>query len=196
MITTRADHRDYWAADLAANGLARWSWVQRFRRPEVDYVRLLRRVEFLLAQPGPVARGLRAIARFRLLRSSVRTGLTIPPNVFGPGLSVAHYGSIVVNTRARVGSYCRIHSATNIGSGADNGVPTIGDYVFIGPGAVLYGGITVGDRAVIGANAVVGHDVPDGVTVAGAPARIIAHTDSTTMMPDGIRVPPSEVGAG
>ncbi len=196
MIKTRRDHADFWAADLQANGLERWSFAQQFRRPEVYYVKLLRRVEYLLAQPGPTARVRRALARFRLLRQSVRTGLTIPPNVFGPGLSVAHYGSIVVNTRARVGSYCRIHSATNIGTGADGGVPTIGDYVFIGPGAVVYGNVRVGDRVVIGANAVVGRDVPDGVTVAGAPARIIARVDSSAMMPAGITVPASQDSIG
>lgn len=195
MIETRQDYRDFLEADLRANGLGRWTFLQRVRRPEVHYVRVLRRVEYLLAQPGVLARARRSMARYQLLRLSVRTGMTIPPQVFGRGLSVAHYGSIVVNTRARVGAYCRIHSATNIGSGADGGVPTIGDYVFIGPGAVLYGPIHVGDRAVIGANAVVGRDVPAGVTVAGAPARVVSEADSRVMMPAGITVPVAASGA-
>ncbi|MGI3781037.1 MAG: hypothetical protein ACRYG2_09685, partial [Janthinobacterium lividum] len=60
---------------------------------------------------------------------------------------------------------------------------------YIAPGAVLYGGITVGDRVVIGANAVVGRDVPDGVTVAGAPARVVSQKDSAAMMPSFVPVP-------
>jgi serine O-acetyltransferase len=188
MISTRADYDRYLRDDLTAAGMSRWTFVQRFRRPEVHYVRLLRQVEYLLAQRGKVARVRRSWARFQLLRSSTRLGISIPPSVFGPGLGIAHYGSIVVNSRARVGAWCRINSATNIGL-SPSGVPTIGDYCYIAPGAVIYGGITIGDRVTVGANAVVGRDVPEGVTVAGAPARVVSQTDSSAMMPDFIPVP-------
>jgi serine O-acetyltransferase len=188
VISTRADHERYLRDDLTAAGLSRWTFVQRFRRPEVHYLRVLRRVELLLATPGTVARVQRSWYRWQLLRLSTRLGLTIPPNVFGPGLGIAHYGSIVVHSRAKVGAWCRINSATNIGL-SPSGVPTIGDYCYIAPGAVVYGGITVGDRVVIGANAVVGRDVPDGVTVAGAPARVVSQADSAAMMPSFVPVP-------
>lgn len=188
MISTRADYESYLRDDLTAAGLSRWTFVQRFRRPEVHYLRVLRRVELLLATPGTVARVQRSWYRWQLLRLSTRLGLTIPPNVFGPGLGIAHYGSIVVHSRAKVGAWCRINSATNIGL-SPSGVPTIGDYCYIAPGAVVYGGITVGDRVVIGANAVVGRDVPDGVTVAGAPARVVSQADSAAMMPSFVPVP-------
>lgn len=187
-IASQADYERYLRDDLTANGLERWSFEQRFRRPEVHYLRLLRLVELLLTRPGKVARVRRSVARFQLMRSSTRLGLSIPPNVFGPGLGIAHYGSIVVNSKARVGAWCRINSATNIGLGP-SGVPTIGDYCYIAPGAVVYGGITVGDRVVVGANAVVGRDVADGVTVAGAPARVVSQTDSSAVMPDFVPVP-------
>jgi serine O-acetyltransferase len=190
MITTRSDYDRYLRDDLTAAGMTRWSFTQRFRRPEVHHVRLVRRVEYLLAQPGVLARVQRSWARWQLLQSSARLGLSIPPNVFGPGLGIAHHGSIVVNSRARVGAWCRINSATNIGLGP-SGVPTIGDFCYIAPGAVVYGGITVGDRVVVGANAVVGRDVPDGVTVAGAPARVVSQNDSSSVMPDFVPVPRS-----
>lgn len=47
----------------------------------------------------------------------------------------------------------------------------IGANVWIGGGAILLPGVTVGDDAVIGAGAVVTRDVPAGTTVAGNPAR-------------------------
>ncbi len=52
----------------------------------------------------------------------------------------------------------------------------IGDGTLIGAGAVLVAPVTIGKRAVVGANAVVtrGHDVEDGQTVAGVPARLLA----------------------
>jgi serine O-acetyltransferase len=184
-IQNRQDLKRYLEQDLSANGLDRWRYLLRFRRPEVHYQRILRQLEYYLARPGPAARIIRAYLRFRLLRLSVRTGISIGPGVCGPGLSIAHYGSVVVHSRARIGAYCRINSATNIGM-SETGVPVLGDHVYISPGAVIYGGITVGDGVVVGANAVVGRDVEPGVTVAGAPARVISRRDSGSVMPTWI----------
>ena len=50
---------------------------------------------------------------------------------------------------------------------------TIGDNVFIGAESVVLPGVTIGSNVIIGANSTVTHDVPDGVVVAGSPARVI-----------------------
>ena len=56
----------------------------------------------------------------------------------------------------------------------ENGKPvTIGKNVWIGGGAILLPGVTVGDDAVIGAGSVVTRDVPAGTIVAGNPARVL-----------------------
>ena len=47
----------------------------------------------------------------------------------------------------------------------------------IGSGAVILCGVTIGERAMIGAGAVVTRDVPDGATVAGVPARLLARPE-------------------
>lgn len=49
----------------------------------------------------------------------------------------------------------------------------IGNNVWIGDRAAILGGVTIGDGAIIGCNAVVTHDVPAGVVVGGVPAKII-----------------------
>ncbi|MHB8076061.1 serine O-acetyltransferase [Desulfosporosinus fructosivorans] len=122
--------------------------------------------------------------KLKLIRLSTKLGFTIPQHVFGPGLSIAHWGSIVVHPDARVGNNCRIHSAVNIG--VFNGKsPTIGNNVYIAPGAKLFGGITIGDNVTIGANAVVNKDVPSNVTVGGIPAKIISKKDSSELIVKG-----------
>lgn len=49
----------------------------------------------------------------------------------------------------------------------------IGDDVWIGGGAIVLAGVTIGDRSVIGAGSVVTKDVPSDVVVVGNPAKIV-----------------------
>ena len=64
---------------------------------------------------------------------------------------------------------------TTIGKniGNDNSSPTIGDGVWIGPGARVIGNIKIGNNVVIGTNSVVNKSFPSNVTIAGIPAKII-----------------------
>jgi serine O-acetyltransferase len=174
--------KQYLDADLAAHGLTSWRWHFRFTKPELHFQRRLRRAEDWSNRQSPLAQFVFKFLKLRLLQSSLQTGISIPPGVFGPGLAVAHHGSVVVNSKARVGSDCRIHSGTNIGS-TPAGVPTIGDNVYIGPGAVIFGPITIGSNSVIGANSVVNRDVPPGVTVGGTPARVISSLGAERIHP-------------
>jgi acetyltransferase-like isoleucine patch superfamily enzyme len=50
---------------------------------------------------------------------------------------------------------------------------TVGNDVFIGARSILLPGVTIGERAVVGAGAVVARDVPPGMVVAGIPARAV-----------------------
>ena len=58
----------------------------------------------------------------------------------------------------------------------------IGNNVWIGYGACVLRGVTVGDNAVIGTYAVVTRDVPDNAIVAGVPARVLRMRDAPTRM--------------
>lgn len=104
-------------------------------------------------------------------------GFTIPCNVFGPGLSIAHIGTIVVNSNAVVGKNCRLHVCVNIGESPriKNKAPVIDDDVYIGPGAKIYGDIYIAKGVMIGANAVVNRSCYDeNVVLAGVPARVVS----------------------
>jgi serine O-acetyltransferase len=95
---------------------------------------------------------------------------------FGPGLVFMHPIGVVINGGVKGGKNIVIESGVVIGA-ARNGIPVqvpiLGDDVFIGAGAKVLGGIKVGNNVRIGANAVVVHDVPDGATVVGIPAKVI-----------------------
>lgn len=119
---------------------------------------------------NPVSRGLHVLAH-RLW--SVVTGADIPlGSRIAGGLMIPHPNGIVIHPGAEIGPNCMIFQQVTIGTGKD-GTPRIGGHVDIGAGAKLLGGITVGDHALIGANAVVLCDVPSGATAVGIPARII-----------------------
>lgn len=171
MITSRADLARYQRADRHAlgtpHGLKSWLLDDIWR-----YQRTLRQLEFRLNVPGnPV---LLVLSKLRYRRLGRQLGISIPPNVFGPGLSIAHPGTIVVHAAVRVGANCRIHAGVSIGTSRHEpaAVPTIGDDCYLGPGAKLFGAIELGPRTIVGANAVVDRSFPTGhVTVVGIPAR-------------------------
>jgi serine O-acetyltransferase len=110
---------------------------------------------------------------------SIRLGFSIPENVFGPGLAIVHYGTIIVNSRAKVGTNCRIHACTNIGeSGGVAGAPTLGDNVYIAPGVKIYGKINIPSNSVIAANSVVNKSFEkQSMLIAGMPAIQIKKAD-------------------
>lgn len=118
------------------------------------YLVLLRKTEYHV-NVGHKIRGLYYL--FRLKKKQCKYGVHIPINVFGIGLSIAHLGTIVVNGNAIVGEGCRIHVGAVIGANGENnrGVPVLGDNVYIGPGAKIFGKVQIADGCKVGANAVV-----------------------------------------
>lgn len=114
-------------------------------------------------------------ARLHYRRISLELNYSIHPNTFDYGLSLPHYGTIVINPNVRIGKFCRIHVGVNIGaSGGADKVPHIGDNVYIGPGAILFGDITIADNISIGANSTVTKSFTQtNITIAGSPAKMI-----------------------
>ena len=153
--------------------------------PVARFTMLMRLLEYLINTRKPALIRLPLLLWYR--RLSVRLGFSVAPGIFGPGLAIVHYGLLVIDPTTRVGRNCRIHAGVNIGGAAqfvdpaeaDKYSPRIGDNVYIGPGAKLYGPIVIGDDCVIGANAVVTRSFPEpGLTLAGVPAKVIAEGGS------------------
>lgn len=79
----------------------------------------------------------------------------------------------IINTGATVDHDCKIGSFAHLAPGVHlAGGVSVGERAFLGIGSCVIPGIRIGNDAVVGAGAVVIRDVPDGVTVAGVPARV------------------------
>jgi serine O-acetyltransferase len=99
-------------------------------------------------------------------------GFDIPPHIeVGPRLFVPHPVGTVVTAR-RLGAGVTLVSGITIGMRKDDDFPVIGDDVYVGAGARILGAISIGDRAQIGANAVVVKDVPADHVAVGVPATV------------------------
>lgn len=93
------------------------------------------------------------------------------PAVVHPGVYLVH-GQVVIDGIVEIHPGVIVSPFVTIGLRSGNFIgPTIGRDVNIGTGAKVIGPVRIGEGAVIGANAVVLDDVPDGATVIGAPAR-------------------------
>lgn len=80
--------------------------------------------------------------------------------------------AVIINTGAIVEHDATIADGVHISPGAVlTGAVTVGECAWIGACAVVLPGVRIGARAVVGAGAVVTREVPDGMTVAGNPAR-------------------------
>lgn len=114
------------------------------------------------------------------------TGAELPNRAsIGKGLLVNHTNGIVIHIDAVLGENCNIGHQVTIGvggRGTERGTPTIGDRVFIGPGAKLFGPITIGNDVAIGANAVVNKDLPNYAVAVGVPAKVKNYKGSKDYM--------------
>ena len=137
-------------------------------------------------------------ARARILRSLIpqmRDGVTIEPPFYcdyGAHIAIGkgtffNFNCVILDvTPVRIGSRVlfgpsvQVYAATHpLGasarrSGLESGRPVeIGDEVWIGGGAIVCPGVTIGARSVIGAGSVVTRDIPADVFAAGNPCRVV-----------------------
>jgi len=91
---------------------------------------------------------------------------------FGSSFVLIHSHGVVINSSVQAGKGVKIEHQVTIGA-ERNESPILGDNIFIGAGAKIVGGVTIGSRVKIGANAVVTKSLPDDVTAVGIPARIV-----------------------
>ena len=153
--------------DWSREAKAFWQWS-----PSRSLLASLRSYQRHRGTRNPVRVTLRVIATLRHRFWSAVTGADIPLNCsIGGGLLIPHPNGIVIHPDVRMGPNCLIFQQVTLGA-RNAKVPTVGGHVDFGAGAKVLGAITLGDHAVVGANAVVLIDVPEHATAVGIPATL------------------------
>ncbi len=151
---------------------------------QINEVAILKRHQLLLRKAEyykNTGKKLRFILNvLKLIILQKRYSLHIPLNCCGCGLRIVHLGPVLLNSKVTLGKNCSLHMNTSIVAGGTNDdVPTLGNGVTVGVGAVILGNVVIADHVAVGANAVVNKSVTEpNVTVAGVPAKIISHNGS------------------
>ena len=185
MIQSKKDYLAYLEADRIALGKKKLTYKRSLIQLVFpDYIwkfqRLLREFEYYKnTKKDFLSKIYLLILRIRFRKLSLKLGFSIPINVFGPGLSIVHYGTIVINGNTKIGANCRIHASTNIGaSNGSSKAPQIGDNVYIAPGVIIFGDITIPNNTLISANSTVNKSFTEENTlIAGSPAKFIKYID-------------------
>lgn len=187
MIQSKQDYKYYLAEDLRHYQISNYTFSHYFKSPILRFQRRLRKIEYLTncRKNNFASKIYCKYLQVLNLRLGIRLGFSIPINSIGPGLCFPHYGTIVITQNCTIGKNCRIHPG--VGVGTYHGAPVIGDNVYIGPGAKIFGNLKIGNNVSIGANSVVTKDFEDNVSIAGVPASIISNktTFELGMFPEG-----------
>lgn len=138
------------------------------------YVRLLRSEEYYTFIKPSVLKRMWYARKKNIL--GAKLGFFIPAGCFGPDLKIAHYGSIIVNPNARIGSGCTLHGNCCIGNKGTESYsgdsPIIGNNVNIGQNAQVIGPVQLRDNVIIAAGAIVTKSFDeDQITLVGCPAQ-------------------------
>lgn len=193
MIQNKTDYIEYLERDRIALEVHNDSLTNKiknlfFPNPVWRFQRLMRKLEYYVnCKNKGIYKFYILYLKYRYRLISVRLNFSIPINIFGPGLSIVHYGTIIINYTTKIGANCRMHACVNIGaSGGEIQGPILGDNVYIAPGAKIFGNIRIPNNTAIGANSVVNKTFEkENTTIAGIPAKVIGSIDIKKLIKHG-----------
>lgn len=123
-----------------------------------------------------------------VIRSCYDIRLSLSAEI-GPGFCVGHFGGVEV-INCRLGELCSVAQQTKVGRAQDSAGPQVGNRVWIGAHARIFGAVRIGDGTTIVPGARVMRNVPDQALVAGDPGRVVfSGYDNTRILPAPDRPP-------
>lgn len=172
MIRTKKELEFYIKADYMMNrGYFKPSLKQRIKQlffPDylMNFLVAMRKVDYY-SHNGKGGGVFFKLNRMKFNKLSLKLGFSISPDVFGYGLIIPHYGTIVVGPSNKIGNYAVLHTSTCITSRPK----TIGNNFYLSTGAKVTTGENLGDNIMVSANSVVIKGCPQGnALLVGAPA--------------------------
>ena len=141
--------------------------------------------EEVAAQPVLLQRVLAPVHALLTLAVQCLTGIELGRGaIIGPGLLIVHCGNVVVHGQPVLGANCTLLQGVTLGNRYAGGpAPVLADRVGVDAYAQVLGGVLVGEGSVVGALALVLHDVPARTVVVGSPARVVGPVPCMTMLP-------------
>lgn len=182
MISSPKELKFYITADRIMNGYAPKKTIKEWLIKTfygggviISYLEAMRCYSYYERQNG-ILNFIRRIYYGRIFHNlGVKLGFSIGSDVFGYGLVIPHYGTIVVGDTNKIGNYAVLHTSTCI-SAKDS---EIGDGLYLSTGAKITQHVEFGNGIMIGANSIVNKraNQPDSrltnQLLVGAPAKII-----------------------
>lgn len=187
IIKTFKELKNYWYSDLFRyeedHVISKKRLILRqYISPGYNYTFWLRLCRFLGGK-NKLFFPFYLMSRGILQHYKYKYGIEISPKTeIGTGFYIGHFGGIIVNSEAKIGKNCNISHGVTIGlanRGTNKGVATIGENVYIGPGAKIVGAVKIGDNVAIGSNCVVTKDIPNNAVVVGVPGKVISFNGSS-----------------
>lgn len=103
-----------------------------------------------------------------------RLGFSISSSVFGYGLVIPHYGTIVVGNDNEIGKFAVLHTSTCITAKGKK----IGDGLYLSTGSILTNEITLGDNVSVAANSLVNKSFGSNLLLVGSPVQVKASSEA------------------
>jgi serine O-acetyltransferase len=158
--------------------LSHFQIVKKCFSPNLHYIYWFRN-----AQKYPKSSFIGMLYRLILRHYQIKYGFQIYAETeIGDGFYLGHWGALVINPKAKIGKNCNIAQGVTIAQanrGRNEGVPIIGNEVWIGPNAVIVGNIKIGNNVLIAPNTYVNTDIPDHSIALGNPAVITSKLNAT-----------------
>lgn len=134
-----------------------------------------RNLYYRLFKCSGIARGVRIYGKYIVIRKGANLKIGKGSTINNHVIFNANHGRITIGERVRISDGVQM-----VGEGLDLETKkhlakdvVIEDDVWLGTGAIILPGVTVGQYSIVGAGAVVTKDVPEAVVVAGVPAKVI-----------------------